>query len=373
MGAELGRSLRAAVAAVVAWLIVQPMDGVAAHYPYYAPLGAVVTMTASVMGSLRESLQTIGAIALGVAVAFVFTPVPEPVSLLLVVAVGTVVMTTRPAYDWLGDQRTWVPITGMYVLVIGGDPPWKYAEAYVGLTALGAVVGLAVNTLWPPMPLRAEARTLGRVRDTLAERIESVASRLRGERPPTPGEWGDHVHDLDVLVQRMREVAAQAGDARRVNWRVFRWRRSAEQRYLEARALERLAFLVEDLGDLISDQEHAEREHVALGPDLRPHAADALDELAAVLRTVDGGVDEDAVARAEERCEDLVQAMRRVREDTGDDLITAGGVVTAIRRTLDSVRPDRLRVSEQLAASPRRLHVSLPGRSRRRSRRPAPR
>lgn len=339
MGAEIGRSLRAAVAAGAAWLAVQMLGGVAEDYPYYAPLGAVVAVTASVIGSVRESLQTIGAMALGAAIAMASTPLPQVLSLVVVVGLGTAVMTSRLGFDHLGDARSWVPIAGMFILVIGGDSPLDFAEAYLGLTALGAFIGLATNALWPPLPLRAEARALASVRDGLAGRLERVAESLRGDRPPTPDEWTAQVGDLDVLVGRMRSVATQAGDARRVNWRLRRWSASAQQRYLEARALERLAFLVEDLGDLLADQEHAEREHVALGPELRPYAAEALDALAEVLRSVDDGIDDGAVRRAHARCEVLVGAMRRVREDTGDDLITAGGVVTAIERTLSSLRP----------------------------------
>ncbi|WP_435768824.1 FUSC family protein [Nocardioides sp. SYSU DS0651] len=339
MGAEIGRSMRTATAAVLAWLAVMPLGGLADDYPFYAPLGAVVAVTASVIGSVRETLQTIAAMTLGVAIAVLATPLPQVFALLVVVGMGTAVMTSVPGFERLGDARSWVPITGLFVLVLGGDHPWDYAGAYVGLTALGALVGLAVNALWPPLPLRAEARALSHVRDTLADRLDAVADSLRRDGPPRPEEWREQTGDLDVLVGRMRTVASQAGDARRVNWRVRRWATSADQRYLEARALERLAFLVEDLSDLLADQEHAEREHVALGPELRPFAADALDAVADVLRTVEDGIDLDAVDRARETSEELVRAMRRLRQDTGDDLITAGGVVTAIDRTLSSLRP----------------------------------
>lgn len=340
MGVEVGRPLRAAVAAMLAWLAVLPLGGAAADYPYYAPLGAVVAVTSSVIGSVRGSLQTIAAMAVGVVLAVASTPFPQVVGLLVVVALGTALATSRP-FEILGTASSWTPVTGMFVLVIGGDSPWDYAGAYVGLTTLGALIGLAVNALWPPLPLRAEARALARVRDALADRLDSVAEGLRGDLPPTPDEWAARVSDLDLLVARMRTVATQAGEARRANWRVRRWRTSSEQRYLEARALERLAFLVEDLTDLLADQEHAHREAVALGPDLRPHAAEALAALGDVLRTVADGVDEAALERARATCEELVDAMRRVRRDTGDDLITAGGVVTTVGRTLSALQPVR--------------------------------
>lgn len=335
---ELGRPLRAAIAAGLSWVVVLPMGGVADEYPYYAPLGAVVAVTASVIGSVRESLQTIAAMAIGVALAVLTTPLPQLLSLLVVVALGTGVAVS-PLFERLGSAASWTPVTGMFVLVIGGDSPWEYAGAYLGLTTFGALVGLVVNLVWPPFPLHAHARALARVRGTLAGQLESVSEGLSGDRPPTPEEWEERTADLDALVHEMRAVASDAGDSRRANWRVRRWRTDAEKRYLQARALERLAFLVEDLTDLLQEQEHDEREHVALGRSLRPYAARALADLAGVLRSAedDGEVEPELVERADTSVEALVRAMRGVRRVTGDDLITAGGVVTVVGRTLSSV------------------------------------
>lgn len=336
---ELGRPLRAAVAAALAWLAITPLGGAVDDYPYYAPLGAVIAVTSSVVGSVSETLRTIVAMSLGVGLAVLTSPLPVVWSLLFVVLLGSAV-SVAPYLNRLGGSASWTPITGMFVLVIGGQTPWDYAGAYVGLVTFGALVGLAVNALWPPLPLRAEARTVRRVRDQLADRLTAMAERLRRDEPPSPDEWTREVDNLDVLVGRMRRVAHEAGQARRGNWRARRWYDLADRRYREARALERLAFLVEDLTDLLADQEHAELEHVALGPPLRPYAADALDTLAEVLRTVhDGVVEEEAVVHATAAREELVHAMRRVREDTGDDLVTAGGVVTAVDRTLAALPP----------------------------------
>lgn len=329
------------MAATLAWLMVQPFGGLADSYPYYAPLGAVVAVTATVIGSVRESLQTIAAISIGVILAGASTPLPQLPSLLLVVALGTVA-TVHPAFRWLGPAARWAPITGMFVLIIGGDSPWEYATAYVILTSFGALVGLTVNALWPPLPLRAEQRQLDQARDRLADRLDSVADGLDGDGPPTLSEWTARADGVEPLVDELRSLAGQAHDARRGNWRLKRWGDDAFRRYQQARALERSAFLVEDLVELLRDQEHADREHVALGPTLRPYAARVLGALADVLRT--GGADDEDEARlaaADRAIDDLVQAMRAVRRDTGDDLITAGAVVTGAGRTLTALTDPR--------------------------------
>jgi hypothetical protein len=53
------------------------------------------------------------------------------------------------ALPGLGEQRSWVPIVALVVLVVGGSRPVDYAAAYVGLTALGALCGVAVNLALP--------------------------------------------------------------------------------------------------------------------------------------------------------------------------------------------------------------------------------
>lgn len=335
---EISRPVRAAVAAVVAWLAVLPMGGLADDYSFYAPLGAVIAVTATVIGSVRESVQTIAGMAVGVLLAAAATPLPQVVGLLLVVGLGTAVAVV-PLFDRLGAGASWAPVTGMFVLVIGGDSPWEYATAYLGLTTFGALVGLFVNLLWPPLPLNAEDAAIRRVRLGLADQLEDVSDGLARDLPPTRDEWVEHVRSLGPLVDRMRETAARAADARLANWRARR-RRVAVARYEETRAYERLAFLVEDLTDLVQDQEHAERERVALGPRLRPYAARALADLAAVLRERDEERMVEVLRRAETSVEALVRAMRGLRLVTGDDLLTAGAVVTAVSRTLTSLTPE---------------------------------
>jgi uncharacterized membrane protein YgaE (UPF0421/DUF939 family) len=333
---EISRPFRAALAAVLAWLVVQPFGGLIGEYAYYAPLGAVIAVTATVLGSARESFQAIVAMAIGVALATASIALPEVLGLLVVVALGTVV-AIAPWFSWLGTSGSLTPVTAMFVLVIGGDSPWDYAAAYLGLTTLGALVGLAVNLSWPPLPLGSEDAVFDQMREGLAEQLTAISEGLDGDRPPTPDEWAGRQHAIDLLVTEMRTVATHAAEARQANWRARR-RGLIDARYEEARSYERLAFLVQDLRDLLAAQEHADRERVALGPRLRPYAARALRDLATALCETHGrDVDAEALARAETSVDALVHAMRGVRLVTGDDLLTAGAVVTTVGRTLASL------------------------------------
>src|SRR5699024_656044 len=76
--AQPAQALRAALAAAMAWLITGFLPGPASDYPYYAPFGAVITTTLSLVGSIRESLHAIASIALGGVLAFSPTQCPFP-------------------------------------------------------------------------------------------------------------------------------------------------------------------------------------------------------------------------------------------------------------------------------------------------------
>lgn len=343
MTAPLQQAARATLAAVISWLIVLSWGGVADQYPYYAPLGAVIAVTTSAIGSVRDSLQTIGAIALGVLLAVATVPFSILVGLVLVVGLGSWMIAVQPFARWLGASGSYVTVSALFVLVIGGNTPMDYAVAYLGLVSFGAFVGAGVNLLWPPLPLRAESREFRAVRDDLAKQLDSLAAALVAERPPTPEEWHERTRGADELIARTREIATASQETRKANWRRRRWATASGHLDRQVKALERLSLLVGDLTDLLADQEHAERDLVALGPELRPAVGTVLHELAETLRSLAAGhrardrdrsLDEDARHRTEQALEELVATMRQVRQRTDDDLLTAGAVVTAVGRTI---------------------------------------
>ena len=335
-------SVRAALAAGLAWLLVQPLQGFADDYPYYAPLGAVIAVTSTVAGSVRESLQGLAAIAVGAAIslAALRTPLPVAAEIALVVLVGT----AASGWQRFGNKAGWVPITALFVLIIGQGDAVDYAFGYLGLVGLGAAVGIGLNVAFPPLALSPMADSARRLKSLLADQLDDLAEGLLSEEVLTPDEWRQRQRALRPTTEEMQRVVGHATDARRANWRAKRWDQTAEWRYQQARALQQVAFLIEDLTALVIDQEHAERQRVALGPRLRPHAAHALQELAEVLRVVDGGETPDHQLRdADDAVNKLVGELRDERQRSDSDLFAAGTVVAGVRRALASLAPERLR------------------------------
>ena len=336
---RIGLAVRAAVAASTAWWLAQLLPGPLDDYPYYAPLGAVIATTAATLaGSVRESAQTVASIAVGAAVALAGDALSgnRLVTVAVVVAAGVLLA----GWPVLGSASSWLPTSALFVLILGHDNPTGYVLGYAGLTFLGALVGVLVAAAFPPLPLAPAEQSLGTLRETLAGQLDDVVDGLRQEHPPTQEEWRGRIRTIDPLLAQMRAAVQQTDEARRGNRRARHYRLVADRLYRQARALERLTLLVEDLTLVIAETEIAENERVALGPHLRPAAAWTLAALADVLRSVDGAAaDAEAVRRADAAVEEFTAELRRARATTDDDLFEAGNIVDNVRRSLAAVRP----------------------------------
>jgi uncharacterized membrane protein YgaE (UPF0421/DUF939 family) len=337
--ATVQQAAKAALAATIAWLVVLPMGGAADDYPYYAPLGAVIAVSSTVAGSVRGSVQGVVSILFGAALALVALPIVpvEVLGLAVVVAVGTWIS----GWHKLGQMSGWVPISAMFILIIGRTDPMSYVIGYLGLTSLGAVIGVGVNTVFPPLPLSGSGHALSRTTETLIDQLHDLADGLRQPQPPTDEEWSDRQHVVQPVSEEMRHLVAHMSEARRANWRAKRWQDRLDRQYQRALALEQLAFLVEDITTMLVDQENSARDDVALGPELRPPTADVLDAMASALDTVEGHVaDVDCLREVDKLVQRLADEIRRQRHQGGDDRFTAGSVVTAVRRAIASLVPE---------------------------------
>lgn len=331
-------AVKTAFAAGLAWLLVQPLGGVADEYPYYAPMGAAVAMSTTVVGSLRTTVQSVGAIAIGaaVAVAVEVTGAPEPLAIGLTIAVATVVAGLR----LLGAMGGWVLVAALFVLIIGGAHPQAYIAAYVGLTAFGALLATAVNALLPQLPLTPLARAQTRLRRSLAGGLDALAEGLTADRLLGEEDWEQLRHAIDPQVAQLRELMSQASEARRANWRAGRWSETADRRYAQARALERLSGCVDDVAELVSDQRASVHSDDETGAELRAAMAHAMQTVARMLRSADeDSTEEDAepgpVQAAEEAVEELRSRVARI-VTTSDQHLAASAVWVDLERAVEA-------------------------------------
>ncbi len=332
-GPRTGHALKVAVAASLAWLLVVPFAGVADDYPYYAPLGAVVVVAGTVAHSLRTTLSTIAAIVLGAlpAITTLALPGPEVLALAVVVLVGA----WLAGWETLGPSASWVPISGLFILIIGASDPLRFAGAYLGLVAVGALVGLAVNTAWPPLPLSAAQASLDRLRDTLAQQLRELGEGLVSDTLPDPSEWAHRQLAVDRRTSQMEAMLGEAREAQHVNWRAPRWQSTAQSQYRQARALKSLSFHVQETYDLVTRYEHSGLDDVALGIELRPVAARALESTADALSDNLDDVGRRDVAF--DAIDALAGQIMAQRADAPHEYFAAGALVSTLRRALSSL------------------------------------
>lgn len=331
-------SLRASVAAVVSWAVVLPLGGLADDYPYYAPMGAVVVMSTTLARSVRTTMQAALAIFLAATLA-VFAhlmPLPKAAAIGLVVGLGT----AATAWRRLGSMASWVPVSALFILVLGAGSPLHYVAAYLGLFTLGAVVGIAVNAVFPPLPMGRTERVEESLRAALATQLEDLAAGLEQDPLQTSGDWNARGRDLESRSRHLQDLVAQGEEMRLANWRAARRpiARHTVAQERSSRALANLAWQVRDITDLLASGEREDRSQDVLGPTLRPPAARALRMTAWVLRSLcDATADPNELHAARRATKMFGSAIRTARTRHGVDLFEAGALWTALQRALDAL------------------------------------
>lgn len=332
----MAMALRAALAAVLAWSLAVPLGGVADQYLYYAPFGAVVAVSTTVIRSVSTSVQVFLAIALGAALAVAVQElsVSSAIGIGLVVLVGTLVSQLR----WLGESGSWVPIAALFVLILGQGHEERFVLGYLGLTSLGALVGTAVNMAFPPLLLDQTERAQEALRDELVQQLEALADDLEEGVLPDPAATGHAAGELRGRGEALEELVGHALEGPPVNWRVRRWRAHADLLRAQGSALVGLALLVGELAHTLRRREGPDDE---AGPlfrtELHLPAAGALRATATALSSEIEQPGE-AMAQADSKIDELADAIRRARQERGEDLFVAGALVLGLRSTLATAR-----------------------------------
>lgn len=244
---------KTALAVGLAWWIAPHMPGVVDEYPYYAPLGALVSMYPTLMGSLRSGLQTVLGLAAGVGLAtlVILTVGPTWWTIPIVVGLGVLLSGT----GWFGSGKEYVPIAALFVLIVGGQDADDYSLGYLVQTAVGVTIGLLVNVLIAPAPLTAAAALrVDAFREQLAAHLHEIADAVSSSWPPERDEWARDADSLADTTRELRAALADADDSRRGNPRAL-LARGAQPRDVrgELDALDAIAHHLRDMSDAIAD------------------------------------------------------------------------------------------------------------------------
>ncbi|MFH5879294.1 aromatic acid exporter family protein [Arthrobacter sp. NA-172] len=250
-GHRLLFAAKTAAAAGLAWYLAPLMPGAAAAYPYYAPLGVLVSMHPTVAASAKHGLQTLLGLGLGIAMAFALTTVTAPTALSVAAVVGLgVVIGGLPR---LGSASEWVPMAALFVLVLGGSNAERFSFAYVLQMAMGVAVGFAVNWLvFPPLHLDAIDPAAEGHQRALSKQLRDMATAMTESWPPNHEDWASRSGELAVTAAAVRTAVHAAKLSAKANPRSHRRAGRLAGDLAELHTVERLTFHVQDITDVLA-------------------------------------------------------------------------------------------------------------------------
>ncbi|UNO43480.1 SpoIIE family protein phosphatase [Streptomyces sp. MST-110588] len=193
----LGRwalAARASVAGVLAWQLSRAV--LEQSQPYPAALAALLVVHPTVFRSCTAGLQYASGCALGALIALPAAFLIGPTWY----ALGSALLLSFlvAGHERLGTHGIHVPITCLFVLLLGQSHLRDELLPHLAAIALGVAVGIVVNLLLvPPLRLRPAEAALDRLRGELAGVLHGLATAVtEGARPE------------DVLDRRWRERLA---------------------------------------------------------------------------------------------------------------------------------------------------------------------
>jgi len=336
-------ALKTAIAAGLAWVLAGIVPGAASHYPYYAPLGAVIAMGPTVLNGIREGLRTVVGLAAGIGLALLVVLAGAPHYVTLPVAVGVAVLAA--GFRIVGQANTWVASAAIFVLLIGGPHPADYSLGYLLQTLLGAVVGVVVNmVLFPPLTVREAARGLATLQRHLAEHLENLSQALE-EDDISGRAWAERLDELQAEAVSARGGVRRADESRRGNPRAALRSLGAEvdSDYSRVRSLERAIFALTDLTDILGHASPVTERFGGVDKDLVPAFSEVLRRVAdAIAPEQDGEHEhEHEHERRLRRAEEALVTLQRQLDKEGtvhpSEVPMSTTAVVALRNVLAAI------------------------------------
>lgn len=335
-GSRLHIAVLSAVAAAVAWVLGTMLPSPLGDYAYYAPLGAVLAINPTLANSIRRSVQLFGALLLGAAlgVAVDFVPVPAPVGVAVIVFLATV----AAAWDALGDERSWVMTGALFTYVLGRVDPTDFVAGMVVQVSVGAVMGVILTLLLPPMPLTLAKRRLWATSDEIADQLDEVATALCSDAANEEGKT--IAREIIPDLERLRSTIDALDESTIGNLRARRYQSQVERHRVQTDVVVRVGAVVENVVFMLAEVQSSSRPWLESGSDLSRSVAEVLRRLATIVRSI--GADEDIAEEdrrdLESRVDELERAVQRDRGDT--TWIPGAALVLSLRRCLGAIEPD---------------------------------
>ncbi|WP_243762483.1 aromatic acid exporter family protein [Streptomyces sp. Tu 3180] len=173
------QSLKAAAAALLAWLVAQVWLG--DPMALMAPWVALVLVQATVYSSLVQAARQFTAICVGALVASGAQAITDDTTWALALSVPVLMLLSN--WPRFGDQGIYAATTAVFTIASGTVSAVAVGHR-LGQAALGALIGVAVNALvLPPIHLRDVRENLAALAREAGDVLRTVAGDLH------EGEW----------------------------------------------------------------------------------------------------------------------------------------------------------------------------------------
>ncbi|GAB2886317.1 aromatic acid exporter family protein [Streptomyces deserti] len=221
------QSLKAAAAALLAWLVAGVWLG--DPLALMAPWVALVLVQATVYSSLVQGARQFAAICAGTLLASAAQALTGDTTGALALSVPVLMLLAN--WPRFGDQGIYAATTALFTLASGTVSASAVGHR-VGLAALGAVIGVAVNALvLPPIHLRDVRENLAALPRDAGDVLHTVAADLR------ENEWDAHnaagwlsaSARLERRLDALRAARRWSQESLRLTSRPLRWFHRAPQ------------------------------------------------------------------------------------------------------------------------------------------------
>ncbi|HEV7957545.1 MAG: hypothetical protein JWL94_1751 [Microbacteriaceae bacterium] len=335
---RLLRAAKTALAVGIAWSLAPYMPGTADEYPYYAPLGALLSMHPTLASSIRNGLQTLAGLAIGIGLATIVMLLGDPNVLTISLAIGVSVLIASAR--WLGSGGEYAAVAALFVLIVGRTDAGDYSFGYLLQMSMGIAVGLAVNFLiLPPLAFQAAGQQMSLFRTTLAKQLDDIGEALIESWPPEHEEWATRNQTLADTADEVREAVRHADDTRKGNPRARIHRRDLDTDFDDLSALESVTFHLRDATEVLAGAVWGRTVPVELVAGLRPQLSGAMHAVAHVLTEWDSSGDtQKALRRAEEALRSLEERLLERRDAEATSLGPASAILLDLQRMLALLR-----------------------------------
>lgn len=212
--AGVSQSGKTVLAAVVAWVLAVHVFHLA--QAFMAPWAALLTVHATVYGTVRRGLQQAGASVLGVLIAFGAWHIfgLDAISLGAAVLAGLMVGSVRGV-----RAETTTAATAVVVLTTGYIDKSGMLAARLADTGIGIAVGLLVNVIvWPPLRDRSAANQIDVIDDRVGDLLADIAAQLHeGYAEDDVDGWIGRTDALANDIDKAWSVIEEARESGRLN------------------------------------------------------------------------------------------------------------------------------------------------------------